>query len=207
MKLRSSIAIIFIAITVILLSCKKQSSSEKSDEPVLINEKVISQIINLPEDEQKTAFRLLNTNEMSFLWSSKFIKVKESEKLNRDQIAFIDDLLSIIKPDLFLINSKTNIEFRTTLGKNISQKARILFGEENARKLLASISPYKSRTVTPNYVDPGDGGVKKCKCSSESNYCNPLAPCDEQPEDICKHTTLGCGTLLVYSCDGLCRQV
>ncbi len=206
MKLQSSTAVILLLFSNLLLGCKKDSTHSTS-EKMLINKKVISQIVTLSENEQRTAFRLLNNQEMAYLWSSKLNDAKMNERMNAEQNTFINELINIVTPDLFLINSKQYIEFRTKLGNDIAQRARILFGDENARKLLASISPYKGGNITPNYVDPDEGGLKKCKCSTESNYCDPLAPCDEKPETVCKHTTLGCGTLLLYSCDGMCRPV
>ncbi|HEX6849714.1 MAG TPA: bacteriocin fulvocin C-related protein [Chitinophagaceae bacterium] len=207
MKLQNSTASILLFFTVLLSSCGKEGSSSTSSEKDFINQKIISQIVNLPEDEQRTAFRLLNNYEMAFLWSSKLKNVKTSESLSSEQKIFINELIDLVNPDLFLISSKTNIEFKTNLAKNITQKARMLFGDINARKLIASVSPYKGGTVTPNNVDPDEGGVKKCKCSTESNYCDPLAPCDEQLETVCKHTLMGCGALLLFSCNGLCRPV
>lgn len=188
----------------LFISCEKDSSSIKLPETSLINKSAISQIINLQGDEQKTAYRLLNNHEMAYLWNDKFMKFKMIEPLNKEQESFMNYLLSIIKPDLFVKNSQSNIEFRSTIGKNISAWAKKLFGFENATYLLASIN---KGPIKPNLVIDDDDLIKTCKCSSESNYCDPLASCDEQPETVCKHRTLGCGALLMYSCDGLCRPV
>lgn len=198
--------LVSIGIIIFLIACKKEEQSQKQLEQNLINENAISQIINLPEGEQKSVYRLLNNHEMAYLWLSKIESFKGAELLSKDQELFINDLLSIIKAELFVINSESNIEFRKIKGKNISASAQRLFGFENAKKLLATLSAFKKKSVTPNVVDPGEEpGTKKCKCSSESNYCDPLAACDEKEESVCKHTTMGCGALWLYSCNGLCR--
>lgn len=188
----------------LVISCEKNNSSINLSEQTLINKSIISQLINLPESEQKIAYRLLNNHEMAYLWNDKFMKIKKTESFNKEQESFINYLLSIIKPDLFVINSQSNIEFRSTIGKNISARAKNLFGFENATFLLTSLN---KRPINPNLVIDDENLIKKCKCSSESNYCDPLASCNENPETICRHTTLGCGALLMYSCNGLCSPL
>ena len=191
---------------VLFISCKKEELASKTSIPDVINKSAVSQIINMTESDQKTAYRLLNNHEKAYLWNNKFLNFKSNELLNKEQENFVNDLIALIKPDLFVVDSKSNIEFRTTLVKKISATAKKLFGTGNAQNLLASISSNGRGTITPNLV--GDGGeLNKCKCSTESNYCDPLAPCDEQTDSVCKHTTFGCGALLLFSCNGKCRPV
>ena len=191
----------------IFLCCSKEATS-KNLQNDLVNENAVSQIMNMPfESEQKSAYRVLNSHEMAFLWVKKFNIVKERQALSKEQKAFIDEMISMIKPELFDHNSQANKDFRSTIVNQISPRAKLLFDYEYAVNLLTSVSISKSGSISTN-SDPEDeiGGVGKCKCSTESNYCNnPLAPCDEQPENICRHTRWGCGAFLFFSCNGLCR--
>lgn len=82
----------------------------------------------MPEEEQKTAYRLLSSHEKSYLWRNKVLNFKATEVLNKEQESFIDYWLIIIKPDLFVADSKSSIEFRSATGKYISEKAKDLFG-------------------------------------------------------------------------------
>lgn len=126
------------------------------------------------------------------LWRNKVLNFKATEVLNKEQESFIDYLLIIIKPDLFVADSKSSIEFRSATGKYISEKAKDWFGFEVAKNLIASINSTKKDSVSPNYVAPEDeGGIRKCQCSSISNYCDPLTPCDVKAEWICKSTVKG----------------
>lgn len=53
-----------------------------------------------------------------------------------------------------------------------------------------------------------DSGEGTCLCSNASDWCNlggnELGYCKENA-DNCKHSTLGCGALWTYPCDGKCR--
>lgn len=48
------------------------------------------------------------------------------------------------------------------------------------------------------------GGEVECNCSSESNWCSIDIMID-CIKGKCDETIWGCGTLLVYPCDGLCN--
>ena len=75
-KLLSCLLGVFV---VCLFGCLKNETSAKQATSELINAKAITQIINLPEEEQKTAYRLLSSHEKSYLQRNKVLNFKATE--------------------------------------------------------------------------------------------------------------------------------
>lgn len=47
-------------------------------------------------------------------------------------------------------------------------------------------------------------GESKCNCSTKSDWCSVFSECQDV---ACEESTHGCGTLLVYSCNGRCGGI
>lgn len=58
--------------------------------------------------------------------------------------------------------------------------------------------------ITPSIAMTKLDGESNCNCSTSSDWCSGSVDCESSSCDESNH---GCGTLLVYSCDGRCNGI
>ncbi len=180
--------IISIAFLTIIFGCQKSNTNQVFN--LKINQGAIQQVLS--ENDvylQKSMYRALNENERFEIWNKKFEALLSSGKLNIQQAEFITFLKNTISPSFF----KGNTTRRTLDGDFIKNKGIELFGVDEAFKILASLSSPQS--------DYKQQWNKNCSCSHTSQWCGN-GTC---PFDACNESSLGCGSLLAYACNGICQ--
>ncbi|MEV0242331.1 bacteriocin fulvocin C-related protein [Streptomyces sp. NPDC050674] len=72
----------------------------------------------------------------------------------------------------------------------LGEAARDAFGPAEARAMLAVLGPAPQAAPPPN-----------CECNRIDVYCGWDGDCIDNG---CRHTSMGCGSLYIYPCNGLC---
>lgn len=178
---------VFISI-VLFSSCTKHEGHEKLSlnfKNPAINQVFMQENLQL----QKIMYNSLSPNEKVELWSKKLDAVLDLRRFSKVQRKFIMEVKEILNPNLFEYGNINNFDDQI-----IKQKAFELFGVDESRNILSSLSINNPEL---NFAQP----TADCICSVESSWCGNIA-CGY---DFCKEGS-GCGTLFLYTCDGKCNR-
>ena len=170
---------LFLAATTLFLSCTKQTNRAGID-------KVLSQS---NKSIQKEMYGKLTPTEKFTIWDDKFSKVLETGTLTKEQREFIEQLKSTLSVHTF--------EKLATGADLYKQQIIKLFGWKQGYEIFASVN-------SESYIDSdfSNGGGYDCMCSHSSDYCDRGSICSTGI--TCNSSVMGCGTLLVFACDGQC---
>jgi hypothetical protein len=155
-------------------------------------------------------------------------------ELNAEQGKLILEAMSLATPTLYdvrpdILNSRTKLEERL---RPFEDRMLALFSKDEAAKVFAmlgepephSVSSPQSSSITKelrrgewknrgrNFLAPtrhaGQEYVEgTCPCAAWSwpdDWCGIGYQC--KGSSNCSHTSIGCGTFLIYACDGTCRK-
>lgn len=167
--------ITILLLSVVLFSCTKQTK-DYNVQQVLAEKNVKT---------QKQMYYGLSPEEKYNVWEIKFKNFLSNDNLTSDQRKFVNFVMQDISPATF---SNTEPE-----DDPYTKEAIRLFNPKNAFQLLASLDGEYTDLTGENY---------DCNCAKHSDYCNDDLKCSYAD---CKKSELGCGTLLLYSCNGLCK--
>jgi len=187
--------IVFLIFIVATSSCSKNKSSILNQQEVVNNDALlqIQKTSNL--ENQKIMYRTLSKYEKCEIWSQKFTNYISSNNLNKGQIAFINSIMVILKPELFELGSTLRASLNE---KEINAMAIKHFGVNEASFLFANISMSNNETEK----NEGGGGGTGSKCAQNHDWCGTYTTCRPW---ICTPQS-GCGFLFLYECDGGCQS-
>lgn len=186
-------------------SCTK--STETND---TIDEAALSAVMSSKDFNQlKIGYALLKPAEKLEVWNRHIEYFIQSRDLTSEQLAFVHDFKRTwLKGNLFEENSITLKNFTLALPK-IKYKAQSLLGVPDAFSLLIDLPSDKgyygysaaTNRVAPNGVRANNAPPDNdCHCSRTDSYCN-AGTCRDNG---CKTSGAGCGTLFLFSCNGIC---
>jgi hypothetical protein len=174
-----------------ILCCFMMSACKKSDLKNLDldqAETTLNEVLKTSDKTlQKSMYKLLDNDEKAEIWKLKFTKILKTESLDKRQIAFINLLIEIVKPELF---DNLNDRYRNQINDmSLKNTAIELFGLSKSFNILATLNESE-------YIMALGG----CKCSKKSDWCEGILICRN---DYCEETS-GCGTFWSYTCNGGC---
>ncbi len=188
-------------------SCKKLDGKMEQ-----VDEDAISNVLKIKSIQQmKNSYALLNSDEKLESWNRHFESFISSNDLTKDQLKFISNFKKQwLQKELFDKTSKRIQKFNLEVPK-IKHDAILLFGVKDTYLLFFDLRLHKKNSATLLYSRVGDLDVdiidddgvttSDCKCSQSDPYCN-VGNCENNG---CNSSNLGCGTLWLYSCDGVCK--
>ena len=200
-----------------LVTISLLSSCTKSSIPTdTVDEAALSAVMSSRNyRELKINYALLKPAEKLELWNRHIEYFIQTHDLTSDQSAFVNEFKNqwLIK-NIFEESSTTLNNFTLALPQ-IKYKAQLLLGIPDAFSLLmdlpsdkgyygyhpvltnsaVSINSIKSTGVKP-LEDSND-----CSCSQTDPYCN-VGSCRDNG---CSTSSLGCGTLFLFKCNGVCQ--
>lgn len=147
---------------------------------------------------RRAIYKALDTDVRISLWQEHLVAVAHEVK-SPQQCLF----LSEVSRDLnrYLQSTTPLSEIRA-----LEEKAVGVLGKNLARRAIAVLGP------DPESATEGDGIAPDCGCSIESDWCNAWR-WPWQPKRLCVldsgdcNGTEGCGTLMEFTCDGLCERI
>lgn len=177
--------------------CEKDTSVD-----LQINQKLIDEVKQLSsESDQRLAYNLLTSGEKALLWTQKLTTILKSDLLNEQQRSHIEKLNSFINSTRFE-KSDDGTLLVDSFAKSWCMEGLNYFTKDEIKSIAFSINTidpndikFKNGIITPNLTELPD-----CNCNSTSAFsCNSCsAPAK------CKETSMGCGFLMLYECDGRC---
>jgi hypothetical protein len=187
-----------------LFSCSKSGSNvsikENGIETGNVNQNSVNLIQGLVGSEQKVAYLLLNNDEKSAVWKTKFESIIANESLNTAQKDFIKRMILLLKKNL-LGSSNTSVN-KITL-TNLAKESITLFEYNEAYKLMTTLEVKIKQGPQPNLSDDPGGDIIRCNCSKDSDWC--LTGDCKETNPSCEGGN-NCGTFWNYKCDGKCNK-
>lgn len=185
----------FFLLIILITSCSKNEISQVVDSKKISTEAIQQVLSSDNVESQKAMYRALNKYEKNEIWSQKFIKFLATQKLSISQRTFLNNIISDLQPDLFEEGTVVRLAFNE---KEMRTTAISLFGMNDAVSLLTSlvISDVSNGNT---FVEPGPS-ADECKCNRDHDWCATYMYCRKR---VCD-TGTGCGTLFLYTCNGLC---
>lgn len=144
-------------------------------------EQAYSALSALPVSARRDTFRAMANEQRSEMWHTHLAKAL-SRNLTTEQRDIIARAIALATPEFFAHHG--NLDSLTIKDTFTGKDAREIFtqlGGPEPRSHHAIVSP-------------------SCECSHSSDYCSTNCF-----GNGCTVSEYGCGTLWVYSCDGLCR--
>jgi hypothetical protein len=193
-----------IVITIsILSSCSKSSTlSDKVDEAALT-----AVMSSKDYGQLKVNYALLKPAEKMELWNRHIEYFINNRNLTSEQLSFVIDFKNkwVVK-SLFEENSPILTDFTLALPQ-IKYKAQSLLGVPDAFSLLINVTSdkgYYGYSESTNHVATNATRTTEssndCSCSQTDSYCN-VGSCRDNG---CTTSSLGCGTLFLFKCNGVC---
>lgn len=183
--------IIFLSICIATFSCSKKDSVIPA-----LNEASSQVLKTNDQDLQRSMFRLLTPDEKANIWINKYNEYLKSSKLSDAQAIYIQSLIDIIKPEMYINSDKYFLSINEPL---LKEQAIKLFGFKEARSLLTTLS----RWIEDEEVDDGSGGGGgvSCSCNKKDSWCQTGLSCSTW---ACTASLDGCGWWWGEPCNGKC---
>ncbi|PJR04747.1 bacteriocin fulvocin C-related protein [Avrilella dinanensis] len=186
-------------------------SCSSEEDPQSIDETKVQYVRSSTNNQiTKAAYQLLTSEEKRYIWADRVDYILRNEKLNNEQVSFLNELKQDMTASVFVDNSRENIEFK---GKYNSDRLSIFepyqgyyyfssLGNMTVYGSWSSIASDKSKwndnTIAIEHIGIFNGKDDDCMCN-QGSMVNPGCddPCDEDTE-----TSTGCGFLFLWSCNG-----
>ncbi len=193
--MKNKILVSLFALSFFGLSCNKADGVAS---PEKVDKQLITEITKLTNVQaQKTVYRNLNKTEKYQLWQNHLSQFIDDKSLSAKQLELLQLVMKTITPEFFIgVEPSKNAYYQ-----QITELDYLAKKEFKGKLLTAIFSTISAKgIITPDYV-----GNPKCECSSKSDYCSgAYNRCfDLQNSKLCEPTP-GCGTLLLYTCNGDC---
>lgn len=155
----------------------------------------LAEIAVLPIAFRRVAYQEMTSEQQSASWTAHLdgFTSKIAELGGTQQLAFA-------KARAF---AKDPVNFETTdlsVVDALSAEMVKAFGKEEAASLIAVLGP-REKTSDGTVVARARG----CTCAVASDYCTNSTNCYQNLQG-CIHSSKGCGSFYLYSCDGLCSS-
>ncbi len=196
---------------IVLYSCKKVDSF-KVDPTTKIANPMGDAVMSLKTiTARKASFsKLLTSEEKVVFVQDRLAAGIRDLGLSDEQIAVIDELKRFLTPDLYSDGSEVKNAF-FQYEPEWREKAIRIIGR-NQLSYLFSFKTFDEYTLAGaksklSQISTEDA-EPDCDCSHESDWCGwggaKKACVIPYPDNRCKVTNLGCGTMFCYDCNGRC---
>ncbi|MGK4005753.1 bacteriocin fulvocin C-related protein [Sorangium sp. So ce1036] len=171
-------------------------------------------VVRFPVQYRKAIISSHSPGMRSALWRERFeVYARRRPSLTPAQQAVVERAIVFASPELFSIDRDSpnwNEAVDAPL-RELMNDAEVAFGFEEARALLAIFGPLDLvaadqifAPVAGNFVAANANRVAECPCSTQSDYCSYPYHCTYQYPRPCTKLSFGCGSLLLYECNGWC---
>ncbi len=193
---------VFFAITVIniLLSCTNITYHEPYSQ--FISEKKGIKNIENRNQSIRNLYPRLTFQERISTWRGRVSEVLQKEHLNNGQKDFLINLqqnIQAIFDDAIAQDASLALQYQN--------KAILIFGKDKASlyfsSFYSSMNEFKQSTIRRDTLNKLDS-LKECACSTKSDACFGFSNC-ENVNIACKGTSIGCGFLWLFECNGMCK--
>lgn len=152
------------------------------------------------ESERRATFQAMNGSEKSDTVRTHLAVQLAQRSLNKEKGELIVEAIHLANSSIYNIRRDSD-EWNNIHQTLNSLKDRLLvhFQKEEAVEIFATLGGEKK--------DPADNGenlAPNCSCSGNSDYCDWWRSGSSCSSSSCRFQVGGCGTLLMYDCDGLC---
>lgn len=164
----------------------------------------LDELVMVPAPYRKAVYSRLAPEIKSNLWRAQLGAFLDTHpELSPAQKRALRDAIAFASPDTFRIG----VIGDSPAARMLDQRARALhrrfvelLGAERARDLLASLG---AGVDSATEREIGTEGEQECECADADAYCDDNFHCDPGG---CTRQSFGCGTLGLYTCDGLCKR-
>lgn len=201
---------------ILFFSCSVEENPKDdiTNEDLSYNLKQFHKIKN--SREQKVAYNVLTQNERYFLWVNKLNSILDGELYNEvldldsDKRKLINEVLEIINADMFSKEPNSSLQyFKQIFIPDFLKRCQKSFTKTEISMIFGeldkiNISDYSLKTLSKSMNYDPEYGNEECNCNTTS-----AVTCYSFPENCkeldCLLQSLGCGFMLAFECDGLCR--
>lgn len=160
-----------------------------------------------PVSMRRAIFRAATPEARSELWSTHLGQYLAGHSdLSAKQVSVIRQALDLATPELFAAveGAPGNRRQINPVLAALDKEIRAAFEPAQASEIFAILGKPDSGAngvLIVRHASPDTSGIQ-CSCSSSSDWCSGNYSCYSANCD----QTGGCGTLWLYTCDGLCAQ-
>jgi hypothetical protein len=163
-------------------------------------------VISLPTmAERQKIFREASPEDRSDIWKGQMVYFLGTYELNKNQQDFIVEIISLSTPKAFTFPS-SEYEVRNVALQKLDALEKIafkLFSKEEVFKMFMRLGEAEEISSQTKKSKPNSEGEPPPSCFCNW-YCGFCQYCDTA-QNICTHTTSGCGWTLSSPCTGLCK--
>lgn len=149
----------------------------------------------------------LDPVQRSAVWTAHLERyITDHPELTTDQTAVLYEALDLVSDPTVFAASPTDEAWDSVAGERVRSlegRIREAFSQEVARSIFASLgdSPEPTGLVPLKRAIGAASVIPVCSCSTASDWCGLNKHC---LVSTCERQSSGCGTLWVYTCNGLC---
>lgn len=168
-----------------------------------------AQIQLLTKNERLKFFNVLSGRNQAKVWVIHIQNYALDHQLSADQQAYVDKLLSLLR------NVDYSVDAERIKANRVGLKAEALalFGAVEGWELIGHLggkSPFADNKQIAHFVVAGNATWNKpaCECNSNDDYCSFWYDNNfrcSPPTNECDYQSVGCGTLGVLNCWGMCH--
>ena len=157
-----------------------------------------TQFSQLRRSERKVRFNQISPQERSDLWRVHLgLNLARHAEWTDQQRSIVLEAIGIASPSLYQIPKDKN--WTRLVDEPIrlfAQRTLLVFSEQEVETLFAELGADEPKAHHARLTVDGN-----CSCSSVSTYCTYSCFSND-----CTVLTWGCGTMMLYACDGVCAR-
>jgi len=157
-----------------------------------------TQFSQLRRSERKVRFNQISPQDRSDLWRVHLgLNLARHAEWTDQQRSIVLEAIGIASPALYQIPKDKN--WTRLVDEPIrlfAQRTLLLFSEQEVETLFAELGSDEPKAHHAKLTIDGN-----CSCSSVSTYCTYSCFSND-----CTVLTWGCGTMMLYACDGVCSR-
>lgn len=168
---------------------------------------VVDDFKKLSGRTQVLAFETLHSEEKCEFWIAKLKYHLSNEQFSPRQVALLGEVLSILKPEVFVNESVEQLTFKKAYITRFLPAALNMLGKSNTNRLFVNMSFDVSDSTKVKEVEK-----QSCNCNIRTDRAN--GGCMEKhgadwkcAGSNCNEKGLGCGWFGLYRCDGMCQKM
>lgn len=180
-------------------SCEVDQKVKPSETVDLKTEMLRKKLITKTTQEIRSDFQSLTYEEGRQLWHDRLIMESKFYSGEKKEL-----LLKIAREQM-------NEGYDAQPTKDIFIK---VFGIEDAKRILTTLYLPNESEYISRYEVSAKEDMQECECTYVSDWCDFLYNSNVDPDDFwvcdlsaCAGTAFGCGTLFLYSCNGMCKDI
>ncbi|MEZ0538371.1 bacteriocin fulvocin C-related protein [Fibrella arboris] len=186
-----------------LVGCTVQETTPALLADAGINQELVKEVAAISERQvQKIAFtQMLTAQEKTFLFRKRITEKLQVLSLTTEQKEHLTLLLTNMTPEMYDFNSAAGRKAIVSLSA-WTDRARTVFDKETLYDIVGSLSPKAGGGGGSSTNKMAEPPSVNCGCATSSSYCGDGYDCNYIPSCNAR----GCGTLFVYTCNGVCDR-